>query len=269
MDLDELRGMIARMEGRAGRLEPGEAAGEAGPPGWTLGAPGPDAALGPPGLETGALHDFTPRAAAHAPGVAAFALRLLVRLPRPGPLLWCQTDFALREYGAPGIAAFRGAGLAPERVVFVSLRKPAEMSFVLEEALGVPALAAVVGEGPPLSFTATRRLALRAEESGVPCLFLGLGAEQGPSVAATRWRLGPAPGLPHPDDPAAPGQPGWSVALERARAGRPGSWKVTWNETTHSFAPLPVPAGGARVPGRGGPEPEPAGLAGGDRSRQA
>ncbi|WP_232830490.1 ImuA family protein [Oceanicella sp. SM1341] len=259
MDVDALRQVIARMEGRGAKLEPG---GERGLPRWSLGVEGPDAALGPEGLAGGALHDFTPRQASHAPGLAAFVLRLLVRLPRAGPVLWCQTDFALREYGAPGIAAFRGAGLAPERVVFVSLRRAEEMSFVLEEALGVPALAAVLGEGPPLSFTATRRLALRAGESGVPCLFLGLGAQAQPSVAATRWRVGPAPGLPHPDDPAAPGQPGWAVELERARAGRPGAWKVTWNEETHSFAPLPVPAGGAGAAGRGGPEADPAGLAG-------
>ncbi|MGN6550920.1 MAG: ImuA family protein [Pararhizobium sp.] len=189
--------------------------------------------------------------------VAALMLRLLARLPRKGPIVWCQTPFEAREHGRPHAPGLARCGVAAKRFVFVSLPHVREMGFALEEALAMQPVAAVLGEGPPLDFTETRRLSLIAAKSGVPCLFLNTAAAVEASAALTRWRVGPRPGPADPIDPKKPGCPAWAVELTRARGGTPGSWEITWNDETHSFRalsdacdrPLPAVGGGAAALG--------------------
>ncbi|WP_181408083.1 hypothetical protein [Pararhizobium mangrovi] len=171
-------------------------------------------------------------------GVSAFLLRLVARLPRAGAVVWCQSPFETREYGrlyAPGLA---GMALGPERLVAVSLSHPREMGFVLEAALAMAPVAAVVGEGAPLEFTQTRRLSLISARSGVPCIYLNTECEVEASAARTRWRVNPVPAAGDPADERMPGAPAWGVALTRARGGRPGFWELTWHDATHSFRAL-------------------------------
>jgi protein ImuA len=176
--LTALRAELRRLEG-AGRRE--SAAAPIGVPALERGLPGG-------GLARGALHEIVagPGGAAAAEG---FAASLLAGLARHGPVLWCTGTGEL--YG-PGLARL---GLTPDRLVLVRARRPADLLWAMEEGLKTPGLVAVLGEPKALDLTASRRLQLAAEGSGVTCLVLRR-EQEGNSAAVTRWRVTPVPSGP-------------------------------------------------------------------------
>jgi protein ImuA len=139
-----------------------------------------------------------------------------------GPVLWCLTR---RDLFALDLAS---AGLLPGRVIYAEAGRDQDVLPLVAEGLRERGLAAVIGEVTRLTLTASRRLQLAAEESGVTALILrrwwtvtekDLAAL--PSAAVTRWRIAharsepvPAPGL---------GRAKWQVDLTRCR-GEPRSW---------------------------------------------
>lgn len=161
-------------------------------------------------------------AAARDAGWAGF---LLPQLAAGRPLLWVQERMAIREGGRvhPG-------GIGADDLLHVEARDARDALWAMEEGLRCPALSAVVGElwGDPaaLDFTATRRLAVAAERSGVPCWLVRLGGSANLSGARMRWRIASLPSLPHPLDPKAPGSPAWDADLFRARGFAPGRWSL-------------------------------------------
>jgi len=228
--LADLRARIRRIEGaggEGGRILP-------------FGIDPVDSHLPDGGLPLGCLHAV----AAQDPGAGTgFAAALLARLATPRtPVLWILRG---RDLYAPGLATY---GLTPDRLVAVRAVRPVDALWAMEEALRCSALSAVLGELEGLDLTASRRLQLAAESSGVTGFLLdvsaGLGASggrnrraEGLSAAVTRWRLDAAPSLDGEED-AAPrpaggppglGKPRWSVALERCRGGRPGHWTLSWD----------------------------------------
>ncbi|WJS83800.1 hypothetical protein [Paracoccus sp. TOH] len=146
---------------------------------------------------------------------------VLAALP-PGLVLWAQDRLSRAEFGAPFLP---GMG---RDLLRLDLSRPADVLAALEDGLQGRALAAVVGEihGSPsaLNFTASRRLALRAEAAGLPCWLIRHAAPPEPSAARMRWRLTPLPSAPDPDDPQAPGDPRWLAELFRARGRAPSTW---------------------------------------------
>ena len=153
---------------------------------------------------------------------------VLAQLPSRGPVLWVQDRLSRREGGQPyatGLASLLGR---PVELLWLAVSRPIDVLWAMEEALGCPSLAAVVGEvwgdPPALDFTATKRLALRAESSGVPTWLLRRAASADLSAARERWRLSALPSPPAPDDIRAPGEPLWQAALFRARGRLPGEW---------------------------------------------
>ena len=92
--------------------------------------------------------------------IAGIAARL------KGPVLWCLTR---RDLFAPGLMS---AGLHPDRVIYAETFRERDVLPVMEEGLREKGLAAVVGEVTRLGLTASRRLQLAAEASGVPALVL-------------------------------------------------------------------------------------------------
>jgi protein ImuA len=102
--------------------------------------------------------------------------------------------------------------------------------WAMEEGLRCSGLACVIGElwGNPraLDFTATRRLAVASERSGVAAFLVRLGGTANLSGARMRWRIASAPSLPNDLDPRAPGAPAWDTELFRARGSPPGRWTV-------------------------------------------
>ncbi|WOI55825.1 hypothetical protein [Palleronia sp. LCG004] len=159
------------------------------------------------------------------PGATGFVLSLLSLGQRP--VLWVQDRLSRREAGAlylPGLGHM-ASGL---RILQVRVSHPRDVLWAMEEGASCAALSAVVGEihGAPaaLDFTATKRLAIRAERSGVP-VYLIRGADPGVlSAARMRWRVASLPSQAHPHDPRAPGWAQWDAELFRAQGRAPGRW---------------------------------------------
>ena len=144
---------------------------------------------------------------------------------RPGArVLWVQDRLSRRQGGRPFVT---GLGV-PVEMLHLEVSGAADALWAMEQALGCPALAAVVGEvwGEPraLDFTATKRLAMRAEAHGVRAWLIRRAAQPALSAARERWTLASLPSAPPQDDPDAPGEPSWRAVLFRAREGRTGEW---------------------------------------------
>jgi len=212
--LADLRRSISRLEGgsrTAGFLP--------------FGIPVLDEHLPGGGLARGALHEMIEAgiASEFAGSATLFVAGVAARLP--GPVLWCLNR---RDLFAPSLAS---AGLHPDRVIYAEAFRERDILPSMEEGLREKGLAAVVGEVTRLGLTASRRLQLAAEASGVTALALRRWwtmAEKElthrPTAAVTRWRISPftsqappAPGL---------GRAQWHVELLRCRGGEAHSWIV-------------------------------------------
>ena len=198
-----------------------------------------DAGLPAGGLARGALHEIGGSAGDAEDGAvaAAFLAGVLARLDPARPVLWCLAGEDL--YG-PGLAT---CGLAPERLLRVRARDDRGVLETMEDALRVPALAAVVGEVASLTLTQSRRLQLAAAESGVTAFALRrwrLGSEAAaeraaPIAAMTRWQVSALPSRPREDEPGI-GVPLWQLELIRCRGGVPAHWIVEACDATGHVA---------------------------------
>lgn len=209
--LDELRSRIARIE-QAGRpchlVVP-------------FGIAAIDSRLPQGGLAAGALHEIA--GGLHGAEAALFVAGVLARLE--GPVLWC---LRARDLFAPALA---GAGLHPDRVIYAAGGDEKTVLPCLEEGLRHGGLAGVVGEVARLPMTASRRLQLAAEASGVIAFLIrrwrtaeeadGFGQ---PTAAVTRWRISAAPSSPLPVPGI--GRARWRLELVRVRGGESAVWEV-------------------------------------------
>jgi len=222
-----------------------------------LGVAAIDRALGG-GIATGRVHEIFAREAGDEASAMGFAVMLALRLAghagADGPsLLWLREEAAQRRapLHGPGLVDL---GLDPARLVLAVLPDAKALLRAGVDALRCAALGAVILElgGNPalLDLTASRRLALAAEDPGVTPLLLRLrGARPEPSAAQTRWQVASAPCAPFAAD--APGHPMLGLALLRQRGGPAGfDWIVEWDRDAGSFRPATLP--GARLPLSGG-----------------
>lgn len=183
--------------------------------------PGPDAP-----------HAVLKDALSARPFDAAVTAFVLACLPRSkAPVLWVQDRASRLENGRVYGPALRGLHL-----LRVEVSHARDVLWAMEEGAGCGGLAAVVGEvhgAPPvLDFTATKRLAMRAEATGLPVWLIRSGAAEGLSAARERWRVGSLPSDVHPYNAAAPGAPVWEAELFRARGRAPGVWDVRHERDT-------------------------------------
>ncbi len=179
----------------------------------------------PKPLLTSSLSDMFLDVAWDAAGIGF----LLSRLPDgPGPVLWVQDRVSRIETGVPYVP-----GMGDISVLRVAVNRPVDALWAMEEGLRCAGLRAVVGEvwgdPPVLSFTATKRLAMRAEASGVPCWLMRRAAIANLSAARDRWRVGALPSARFTLDPQAPGAPRWQAELFRSRHAQPGTWVATYD----------------------------------------
>jgi protein ImuA len=213
--LDELRNRIARIE-QVGRPQRRVV---------PFGVAAIDARLPQGGMVCGALHEITGGGlgAVHAAASVLFVAGMLAHID--GAVLWCLRT---RDLFAPALA---GAGLHPNRVIFAEAGNERTVLVCMEEGLRHPGLAGVVGEVARLSMTASRRLQLAAEASGVTAFVIRRwrtvreAQEFGqPTAAMTRWRITalrsaplPVPGI---------GRARWQLELVRVRGGEGAVWDV-------------------------------------------
>lgn len=162
---------------------------------------------------------------AAAPRDAGWIGFLLAQIDRSRPLLWVQDRMAIRESGRT-----YPPGLGIRDLIHVEARDAKAALWAMEEGLRCAGLSAVIGEisGDPaaLDFTATRRLAVAAERTRLPCWLVRLAGTANLSGARMRWRVSSLPSLPHPLDWRAPGAAAWDLDLFRSRASPPGRWSV-------------------------------------------
>lgn len=173
------------------------------------------------GLAAGVLHEIagSPELADDA-SATIFLAGILARIE--GPVVWC---LRWRDLFAP---ALQLAGLHPDRVIHVEAGSDSNVLLAMEECLRHPGIAGVVGEVTRYSTTASKRLQLAAEGSGVTAFVLRRASKVGiateGTAAVTRWRITAAPS--EALDIPSLGRPRWQVALERVRGGEPRRWIV-------------------------------------------
>jgi len=194
------------------------------------------------GLRRNALHEIRAAETRDASAASGFATALLARLAGldDRPILLVIEEEAAREGGLPYGPGLDQLGLDPSRLVVVATRRPQEALWVFEEGLRCAGLAAVLCElrGHPKTFdlTASRRLALRARDSGVMGLLLRQAAVAEPGAALTRWRVTPRPAATVDDFTEGIGRPAWQLDLERNRAGPTGRFDLEWDHGAFRFA---------------------------------
>ena len=207
-----------------------------------------DAALGG-GLALGRLHELFAAEAGDASAATGFAAMLASFAACEGPVVWLREAEAVaagRLHG-PGLVEL---GLDPARLVLGVPRAPLDLLRAAADVLRCAPVGVAVIElwrqPRPLDLTASRRLAVAAETSGVTALLLRIDAASAPSAAQTRWRVAASPSAALEAD--APGLPALDLELMRQRGGPEGArWRVEWNRDTRSFVPA-APLPGAMVP---------------------
>jgi protein ImuA len=208
---------------------------------FALGEVGLDARLGG-GLARGALHELCAIAEDHS-AASGFALMLALRAAAEKPVLWVREDKGAQASGqlyGPGLVEL---GADPERLILVEAPDTLAALRAGADILGVMGLGAVViepfGAARALDLTASRKLVLAAEKSGVAAFILREGESCFSSAAATRWEVAATPSTPLPGH--TPGQTRLAVALVRHRGGVPPfSMELEWDRDSRSFAGPPL-----------------------------
>jgi protein ImuA len=149
----------------------------------------------------------------------------------------------------PCAAGLAELGIDPARLLIIAAPDAKALLRAGHEAARCPGLAALVLESwgalPAYDLTASRRLVLAAEASGVPVVMLRLEAQPRPSAAHSRWsiRAGPSVAPPSPLAIAPPGPAMLALDLLRRRGGpAQPPCNLAWDEDDGAFRPAPPPA---------------------------
>lgn len=198
------------------------------------------------GLPRAALHELHVADKSDRISAAAMALLLAQRCrsldPDSKPILWISESGEARRQGRlypPGLAEL---GVDPSGIIHVDA--PDSISALRAAADGVrsSAMGAVIvelaGKKPRgLDLTATRRLSLSAQKSGVLSLLLRSGSDADnplPTAAFSRWQVAGAPSVALAAN--APGHPAFAITLLRHRSGLYGlSARLEWSRDDQVF----------------------------------
>jgi protein ImuA len=218
---------------------------------WQAGMADMDYAIGG-GFAFGRVHEVFAASGEDAPAGAGFALALATGAAgKSKAVIWLRSARASRAGGVIQGAGLAELGGAPETCLFALVEDGKTLLRATVDALRCGGLGAVVAEGwgrmPELDLTASRRLSLAAEQSGVPLLLLRVDAEPVPSAAETRWRVSAAPSCALPGN--APGGPCFNLELMRCRSRPAGqSWQLEWDRDRKLFRDASVPGVVVPVP---------------------
>ena len=205
------------------------------------------------GLACGALHELAPAAPFQLGAASGFAVAVAAQASAQGgasrgEVLWITTDFARGEGGGPYGPGLDRFGLSSSRLLVLTVSRPTDVLWAMEEGLRCRALACVIaeltGEGAEADLTATRRLSLAARD-GVSARISGLGllirhrATLMPSAAATRWHVAGSPSLPDrlARSSGGLGRTRFDLSLRKNRRGPSGRWLVEWDHHERAFQP--------------------------------
>lgn len=244
--LRRLRQEVARIEGVPTTLETGDRI-------RPFGVVAIDAVL-QGGLMPAALHEIAPARMPDLGAACGFAAALAAR-PESGrrQVLWIQTDFSALESGRPYGPGCDLFGLPTRRLLLLSVPRPVDLLWAMEEALRSRALAAVIGEMPQggglasaaADLTATRRLTLAAREGDSLGLLLRHQPSPLTTAAETRWQVAAAPS--RPDRFGGLGRTAFTLTLTKNRRGPNGRWLVEWDHHECVFSALSLGVAAAAV----------------------
>ena len=174
---------------------------------------------------TGAIHEFINEIPEHGAASGGFIAGLLKSLMlNGGSCLWIS---ASRTLFPPALKLF---GVAPDRIIFIDLKKEKDVLWALEEALKCEGLAAVIGEVSDINLTQSRRLQLTVEKSGVTGLLIRNNIQKiATSACVARWQIKPLISELEDGMPGV-GFPRWKVELLKVKNGSPGSWDIEWSD---------------------------------------
>jgi len=169
----------------------------------------------------GAVHEFIYTGAEDAAATGGFVAGILASLMcRSGACIWISSS---RLIFPPALKFF---GIAPDKIIFIDLKKEKEILWAMEEALKCDGISAVIGEIQQLSFTDSRRLQLAVEQSRVTGFILRCNSRSlNTTACVTRWKITSLPSEPADGLPGV-GFPRWNVELLKVRNGRPGKWEI-------------------------------------------
>jgi protein ImuA len=187
---------------------------------------GPVEAAFPHGVIPGfGMHEFVSFAPEQAAATSGFMTALASHfMKNDGICLWVSRKRTIYP------AALSYFGVAPDRVVFIDLKRDKDLLWTIEEALKCTALSAVIGEVKDLTLTESRRLQLAVENSKIAGFLHRVNPRlSNPIAAICRWQITP---LPSGEADGLPGMgfPKWQVTIAKVRNGQPGSWRMKWNE---------------------------------------
>ena len=209
------------------------------------------------GLALAAIHEVFAEAGRQSAAATGFIAGLAGRSAGIRPLLWIRQDCTEIESGAVSMSGLAELGLDPRRLVTVRAADVDSALRTAADALACDALGAVVlevwGEARQLDLTASRKLTLAAQASGVTGLVLRMAAEPQPSTAESRWIVRAARSPPGQSRFGAWGAPLFDAQLVRNRHVPVGHWIMEWKSDECLFGkpaayPQPVAATPAHRP---------------------
>jgi len=172
----------------------------------------------------GAIHEFIYTSAEDAAVTSGFVSTLLASLMQHN-----RVSAWISPSGTIFPTALHSFGIAPDKTIFIDVKREKEILWVMEEALKCNSLTAVVAALPELSFTTSRRLQLAVEKSRVTGFILRCNPRNlNTTACVTRWKI---TSLPSELLKAMPGVgfPRWNVELLKVRNGYPGQWQVAFS----------------------------------------
>lgn len=201
------------------------------------------------GLRRGQLHELHATQAEDGPATAGFAIALALAA-RATPVMWIRTERCKRRVGRLYATGLMELGLRPEDLLLAVVADDAAQLRAAADAARCAGLGTVLvewaGVAPGVDLTATRRLMLAAEASGVTVLILGMHGTTIPSAAATRWLVAAAPSTAL--EVSAPGSPAYQIEVLRRRGGPAGArWRVEWDRDAQCFKDAPLSGAGFPV----------------------
>ncbi len=188
------------------------------------------------GMAKGQLHEVFASVDDSASG-AGFAVASVLAA-RAAPMMWLRTEASQRQGGRLHATGLVEMGLDVSSLVLGLVDDEAGLLRAAADAARCHGLGTLImeswGHAPKIDLTATRRLMLAAEASGVTILSLRIGAEPVPSAAASRWQVAACRSRPLEAD--APGKPAFDIELLRRRGGQAGlRWRVEWDRDSYIF----------------------------------
>lgn len=220
---------------------------------WATSVAGLDDIIGG-GFVYGGVHEFYATEAGDGAAAAGMVAALAIGMSgNARPVLWLRTKGAVAASGVMQGAGWAELGGTPETCLFALVEDGKTLLRAAGDAVrsGAPGVVIVEAWGrlPELDLTASRRLLLATEKSGVTLCLLRINADPVPSAAATRWQVAAAPSQALAAN--AMGAPTFDMELLRQRAGPSGlCWRLEWNRDRCTFCDAASSGAVVSVPAR-------------------